>query len=132
MLFILVDLWIFLIFVFRHLNGEGTLHQRLIFGGDLSRGSTVHAVSIIAAANQKRAKCDGKIETIARLPIKNVCRRGNYLWELVRYLELLIFQEISDKLGALVPFVELSIRQLGWSEGRADEFRYAAFIARGK
>lgn len=66
------------------------------------------------------------------MPPEHIGRGWNDLWQLVGYLQLLILDEISYKLGAFVPFIEFSVRELCRSQSSAYEFPDATFVFRSK
>ena len=66
------------------------------------------------------------------MPIEDIGRRRDDLWELVRLHELFVLEEVSHELGALVPLIEISVGQLGWPDGGADKLADLSFIPGGQ
>ena len=132
MFLIFVEFGVFLVIIVGHLDGEGALHESFVLGGDLSGRSAVDDVGVIAAADQERAEGDGEVKTVACLPLEDVCRRGDVLWQLHRIRKLLVFKEVRDKLRTLVPVIELSVRKLSWSDSCAYELANAALVLRSE
>jgi len=113
--FVFVNLGIFLIIVIWHINRKGALHKGFIFGCDFTWSSAIHTISIITTTNKERTKDDSEIKAITGLPIKNVCWRGNEVWEFIWDLKFFIFKEVSNEFCTFIPFIKLCIRKLGWS-----------------
>jgi hypothetical protein len=113
--FVFVNLGIFLIIVIWHINRKGALHKGFIFGCDFTWSSAIHTISIITTTNKERTKDDSEIKAITGLPIKNVCWRGNEVWEFIWDLKFFIFKEVSNEFSAFIPFIKLCIRKLCWS-----------------
>mmetsp|Transcript_6158 Transcript_6158/g.9915 ORF Transcript_6158/g.9915 Transcript_6158/m.9915 type:complete len:738 (+) Transcript_6158:325-2538(+) len=127
---VLVNFRVVPVFVVVDVKREGAFHQRLVSGRNSLGGSSVYHIGIVASANQKRAENDREIETVSHLPVKHVGRRRNHLRELVGVNELLVLEEVSHKLGALFPMVEIGVRQFGGADGRANKLADTSFVAR--
>ena len=98
----------------------------------MTRGCPVDAVGIIATAYQEGTKDNSEVETISSLPLEDVGRGRNNLWEFIWNQQLFIFQKVSDKLRALLPFIEFSVGQLRGSNGGANELPLSALVPRSQ
>ena len=86
MFLIFVNLRVLLIFVIRHFDGEGAIHQCFILGCDFSWSGSIDDVGVIAASNKKRAESNSEVKTVTSLPIEYISWRGDDFWKLVNVL----------------------------------------------
>jgi hypothetical protein len=85
---------------------EFTLHQGLIFGGNLFGRNTIHAICVISDTDQQGAQEDGYVETVTLLQPGHIGRGGNALRKLVWGIEFLILNELAKSLSTFLVVIK--------------------------
>lgn len=107
---------------------EGALHQSLVFGGDLFRGDSVHAVGVIAHPDEQGSEEDGHVEAVSLLPLGHIGGAWNALRELIGRVQLLVLHVLAYFLGAVYIVMEFEEAQFGGPYCGTDELVHVALV----